>query len=224
MLENVLYAPQFKQNLLSISQFTTDNNCVFKFDKNGFLITNREHGILLAEGKRAKSLYHLAPTKQVALFSNRQTKVDAHTWNYRLGHCSPKTFDILLREMDLSKRTSPSLVFQVFVKAVSWENPRDYLLHLLKIDHQMHVHKIVCNLWGPAPISSKQNCKYYASFVDDFSHFTWIYHLNKNSDFYATYGAFKVMILRQFNTNINIFHSDGRGEFIIKTKRTFCKK
>lgn len=106
----MLYAPQFKQNLLSISQFTTDNDCVFKFDKNGFLITNREHGILLAEGKRAESLYQLAPTKQVALFSNRQTKVDAHTWNYRLGHCSPKTFDILLREMDLSKRTRPSLV------------------------------------------------------------------------------------------------------------------
>lgn len=40
VLINVLHVPSLKQNLLSISQFTTDNDCYFLFDSEGFTVTH----------------------------------------------------------------------------------------------------------------------------------------------------------------------------------------
>ena len=37
--------------------------------------------------------------------------------------------------------------------------------------------KVHCDLWGPAPVASFQNMKYYVSFVDDCSRVTWIFPL-----------------------------------------------
>jgi hypothetical protein len=39
--------------------------------------------------------------------------------------------------------------------------------------------KIHCNLWGPAPVASIQNYKYYVVFVDDHTRYAWLYPLKK---------------------------------------------
>lgn len=39
---------------------------------------------------------------------------------------------------------------------------------------------IATDLWGPAPIYSDFGFKYYVSFVDAFTRYTWIYFKKKN--------------------------------------------
>ena len=40
LLSNVLVVPGIKKNLISISQLTTDNNCLVTFSSSGFTIQN----------------------------------------------------------------------------------------------------------------------------------------------------------------------------------------
>lgn len=73
--------------------------------------------------------------------------------------------------------------------------------------------KIHTNLWGPAPITSFQQLKYYVSFIDDCTCFTWMYPLKRKSDFYACFKQFERMVENQFVKKIKIFQFDGGGEF-----------
>ena len=76
--------------------------------------------------------------------------------------------------------------------------------------------KIHCDLWGPIPISSVQQFKFYAIFIDDHSRFTWFYPLKNKSSFFKTFVSFQRMVENQFNSKIKIFQCDGGGEFELK--------
>ena len=78
--------------------------------------------------------------------------------------------------------------------------------------------KIHCDLWGPAPVLFNQAFRYYTIFVDDFSHFTWLYPLKRKSDFYRIFFNLQAMVEKQFQREIQVFHSDSSGEF---TKHEF---
>ncbi|GKV49630.1 hypothetical protein SLEP1_g56371 [Rubroshorea leprosula] len=48
-LKNVLVAPELKKNLISISKFTDDNNCIFEFSSTGFVIKDQTTQAILAK-------------------------------------------------------------------------------------------------------------------------------------------------------------------------------
>jgi hypothetical protein len=48
---------------------------------------------------------------------------------------------------------------------------------------------VFSDVWGPA-IALVGNQKYYVSFVDDYSKFTWIYLLKNKSDVFARFHDF----------------------------------
>lgn len=101
-LSHVLYVPKLRQNLLSIGQLTRDNDCDIIFSNDGFSIINRSDGRVIARGNRAGSLYQLAPTKQMALFSTRQQRVSPSTWHSRFGHCNMNIVHSLVKQGLLS--------------------------------------------------------------------------------------------------------------------------
>jgi hypothetical protein len=45
---------------------------------------------------------------------------------------------------------------------------------------------VFSDVWGPAP-KSVGRYKYYVSFIDDFSKFTWIYLLKKKLDVFQVF-------------------------------------
>jgi histone deacetylase 1/2 len=64
---------------------------------------------------------------------------------------------------------------------------------------------------GPAPISVGKY-KYYVSFIDDFSKFSWIYVLKKKSDVFQVFHNFQ-QLERQFDRKILTMQSDWGGEY-----------
>lgn len=90
--------PKLRQNLLSISQLTQENNYDITFNNDGFYITNRSDGRVIARGNRAGSPYQLAPTYHMAFFSTRQQRVSPSTWHSILGHCNMNTIDTLVKQ------------------------------------------------------------------------------------------------------------------------------
>ena len=77
---------------------------------------------------------------------------------------------------------------------------------------------VEANIWGSSPILSPNSNKFYITFIDVFSRFTWIYFLKRKFEAFDCFIHFKTQAENQLNTKIKIFQSDWGGEF-----RSFSK-
>nr|GEV79197.1 ribonuclease H-like domain-containing protein [Tanacetum cinerariifolium] len=68
------------------------------------------------------------------------------------------------------------------------------------------------DIWT-SPISSESEIKYYAIFLDHFSHFVWVYPLHKKSDLFDNFVAFRVYVNKQFNVDIKALQCDHGDEY-----------
>ena len=76
----------------------------------------------------------------------------------------------------------------------------------------MPLELIHSDVWGPA-IASSGGYKYYVSFVDDYSRFSWIYLLKHKSDVEQVFYAFQAHVERLLHTKILAVQSDWGGEY-----------
>lgn len=67
-------------------------------------------------------------------------------------------------------------------------------------------------VWGPAP-DFVGGRKYYVSFVDDFSKFTWVYLLKKKSEVFKKFLDFQQLVERLFDLKIISMQTDWGGEY-----------
>jgi transposase len=58
---------------------------------------------------------------------------------------------------------------------------------------------VFSDVWGPDSIEKN---KYYVSFIDDFSKFTWIYLLKHKSEVFQKFKEFQSHVERLFNKKI----------------------
>jgi Integrase core domain len=77
------------------------------------------------------------------------------------------------------------------------------------------------DVWGPAPIDSYDNFKYFVTFIDDFSRATWLYLLNSKTEVFPIFKDFAKLISTQYNTQIRILRTDNGTEYINNNFRDF---
>jgi hypothetical protein len=68
------------------------------------------------------------------------------------------------------------------------------------------------DVWGLTPDSIGRK-KYYISFIDDFSKFTWVYLLHFKSEVFQKFTEFQKMAERLFGTKLIAIQTDGGGEY-----------
>jgi histone deacetylase 1/2 len=71
---------------------------------------------------------------------------------------------------------------------------------------------VFSDVWGPATDSVGRN-KYYVSFIDDYSKFTWIYLLKYKSEVFQKFHDFQQLVERQFDRKIIAVQTDWGGEY-----------
>jgi hypothetical protein len=79
------------------------------------------------------------------------------------------------------------------------------------------------DVWGVSPVISHAQYKYFVTFIDDFSRFTWIYFLRSKADVFSTFQAFVVFVENQFSAHIKILRSDSGGEYVSKEFQEYLK-
>jgi transposase InsO family protein len=82
------------------------------------------------------------------------------------------------------------------------------------------IHSDVC---GPMPSSSISGYVYYVSFIDDYSHKTWVYFLKSKDEVFSKFKEFKALIENLSERKIKILRSDNGGEYTSKEFANFCK-
>ena len=75
---------------------------------------------------------------------------------------------------------------------------------------------------GPAPVTAHNGTKYYVSFIDDFSRFTWFFPLKHKSEVLPTFIHFKSTIENLLSHKLKIIRTDCGGEYTVTTFQNFC--
>ena len=176
VLRDVLHVPQADKNLASMSRLATVNNVFFETHPRYFFIKDRATRELLHHGRCVGGLY---PIPSGALGRKRQhvysvNKPSLARWHQRLGHPSSIIVKQIVNKVKLS--LSPSPVCESVCEAC--QCAKSHQLPYLKSTSVSHdpLELIFSDVWGHARDSFGRK-KYYVSFIDDYSKFTWIYLL-----------------------------------------------
>jgi transposase InsO family protein len=199
-----------KKNLLSISKFTSDNNVYFEFHPSYFCVKDPTMGTILLQGKHRNGLYSLPPppSSPPAAFMGVRTTLDG--WHSRLGHPSLRVVLQVVSKNNLALfRSSASSVCHACQLGKSHTLP----FHLSPTVSTSPLELIFSDVWGPSPFLSINGNKFYVSFIDDFSKFTWLYPITAKSDVISIFQKFQLHVERFFNTKIKSLQSDWGGEF-----------
>ncbi|GJS44557.1 ribonuclease H-like domain-containing protein [Tanacetum coccineum] len=163
-LHNVLVTPNIIKNLISVCQFTRDNNCTIEFDAFGFSVKDFLTRHILFRCDSSGDLY---PVTKPSTSPTTFLSTSASTWHQRLGHPG----DEVLR----------SLVSRHFISCNKEKAP--HLCHACQLDKHVklpfHCSDFIVencfdiihsDLWT-SPIVSSSGFKYYVLFLDHFSHY-----------------------------------------------------
>ena len=71
---------------------------------------------------------------------------------------------------------------------------------------------IFSDVWGPS-VETVGRKKYYVSFIDDFSKFTWVYLIKHKSEVFQKFHDFQNLVERQFDRKILALQTDWEGEY-----------
>jgi hypothetical protein len=69
------------------------------------------------------------------------------------------------------------------------------------------------DLWGPSPILLNSDNRYYVSFTDEYSRFTWIYFCSCKYDVPKLFVVFKSRVKNLLSYKIQTIQCDGGTEF-----------
>lgn len=224
---NVLYVPQFTHNLLSVHKLARDNNCDVMFYPATCVVLDSVSKKVKAVGKVKQGLYYLSHTPDsVDSFAAHTTyspvvtntpvnlacsvTADYNTWHLRLGH-APKP---ILKHISFLKTVNTNSD-QVCITCPMGKFTRQPFN--LSHSHASTPFELLhTDIWGPYRVTTRGKYKYFLTLVDDHSRMTWVYLLERKSDYLKTLTSFLNYVSNKFNCSVKTIRSDNALEFADK--------
>lgn len=214
VLKNVLYIPEFRLNLLSISALPTDLGSWIIFDSECCLIHDLSKGLMIGRGRWIANLYVLKGEDSVyedtaSLSFVTNSVIDASFWHHRLGHTSFTRLDSLTNVLGISKFKNKGLVHcDICHRAKHKKLPFPTRQNICSTPFELlHI-----DTWGPFSEPTQDGHRYFLTIVDDHTHVTWIYLLKLKSDVLRVFPSFISMVETQFNAKVKSVRSDNASE------------
>jgi hypothetical protein len=134
-----------------------------------------------------------------AKFSFRVNKPPITRWHDRLGHLAFPIVQRVLKECNMPFQQESNKDHFCGPCQQSKSHQLPYSRSTSVSSHPLEL--VYSNVWGPAP-ESVGRYKYYVSFVDNYSKFTWIYLFKYKSKVISKFHEFQSLIERFFNHKI----------------------
>jgi hypothetical protein len=137
------------------------------------------------------------------------TRFSIDHWHNCLGHPTHDIIIRIIRENKLSYASLDSLSSSICDPCLRAKTR--HLPYSLSSSHATTPLELIhSDVWDPA-IQSFGRKKYYVSFIDGYSKFTWIYLLCHKSEVFQHFLEFQSLVERRFNRKIITVQSDWRG-------------
>ena len=184
-LQNVLYIPEFRLNLLNISQLTKDTKAHVYFDEDCCVIQDPFKEQKIGRGKQIGGLYVFDTSSAECSSESVLQKpacnaiVDNAIWHSRLGHPSYEKTNVLCDVLCMKKRNKEDLVHCSVCQKAKQKHlsfPAKNNMSANKFD-LIHI-----DTWGPFATPTVEGYKYFLTIVDDYSRATWVHLMKAKSD------------------------------------------
>ena len=133
-------------------------------------------------------------------------------WHRRLGHPNTQILSHVLNSDLPGNKDRYSLSLECDSCKLGKSKTLPFPLHASRASHCFDL--IHSDVWGPSPVSSHEKFKYYVTFIDDHSRFTWVYFLRSKSEVFRTFTEFLAYVDNQFSTSIKTLRTDSGGEYL----------
>lgn len=146
-----MVVPNLEKNLLSVSQLINDNDCIFEFNSNGFVIKDQKQRIL-AVGHKQGNLYALKGETFEALATIKEASPEI--WHARLGHPNLQFLQTLEKKQVIN--VSNWLTKNTICTSCQFGKRCKLPFNKSISSSSFPLEKIHSDLWGLAPIFSSQ--------------------------------------------------------------------
>ncbi|KAL1203338.1 Retrovirus-related Pol polyprotein from transposon TNT 1-94 [Cardamine amara subsp. amara] len=209
-----LYMPDFSNNLLSVQKATKDLDCVVVFSPDDVKFQDNKSGETIGEGCSKGGLYVL-DNKQPNVNTKDDRVALSSFWHERLGHPHIKALQLALPNQKVQDHQHcEACILGKHCRTVFPESSTlyDECFDLVHSD-----------VWT-APCATRDQYKYFVSFIDEKSKYTWITLLPSKSHVLDAFSKFYSYVVTQFGTKIKILRSDNGGEYTSNAFKEFVGK
>jgi transposase InsO family protein len=77
------------------------------------------------------------------------------------------------------------------------------------------------DVWGPCEVHSISRHRWFVTFIDGFSRYTWLYLLKHKSDVFAVFKDLCALIKNKFGNTIKVLHSNNGMEYVNREFENF---
>ena len=223
-LSEVLYVPSLAYNLLSVPKATEAGKTVMFGETRGEIVD--EEGEVVAIAMKTGSLYYLncepMNNQQINSVTDQASK---NLWHRRYGH---------LGERNLSKLKKDGLVKEFDYDAAQeidfCESCVRGKMHRLPFPSDGReraeeplglIHSDVC---GKISSPSLGRAEYFVVFIDDNTHFVWVYVIKHKNEVFQKFTEWKSLVEKLSGHKVKKLRTDNGGEFTSTEFESYLKE
>ncbi|KAL2926280.1 Retrovirus-related Pol polyprotein from transposon RE2 [Bienertia sinuspersici] len=184
-IDNVLFVPEFKFNLISVHKLCQEMKCQLLFTSDKCFLQHHQ-GTTIQLGNLDASLYAVGSQSLVSKPAAAQSTCNKscfssvsnlQLWHVRLGHL-PFSMLKLVAPDCLVRADTQNFICQVcpVAKQTRCSFPRS------SIKSHVPFELLHLDIWGPNAIKTYNGYTIFLTIVDDFTRFTWVHLLKFKSD------------------------------------------
>lgn len=223
-LQQAMYVPEFKSNLLSVSSITSNGYSVVFYENHA--LVRRKDGSTVMKATMEDGLYVIKEQQVQSAMISQQCNKNLMKWHQRMGHLNFEDLRKLkkkeivdgLRDELCVKNENP--VCEVCMKAKIHQQPFRQSTRR-ENDVLDLIHTDIC---GPFKTCSLGGAKYFATFIDDKSRYIEVAILKKKSDIFEAFKEYKARVEKQTGRQIKKIRSDNAKEYLSRDFNEFLKQ
>ena len=217
-------SPDLSSNLIYVGQLV-EENCSLHFDRSGCHVQDQASGQEIVKGPKVGCLFPLQSFSVPWSISVGCSAIanNSHFWHKKLGHPNSVILTHLIKHGYLSNTNAfSSLSFDCAPCKLGKSKSLPFPLQGSRASTCFEI--IHSDVWGMSPILSHAQYRYFVTFIDDYSRFTWVYFLRSKADVFSTFQTFVAYVETQFSTCIKTLRSDSGGEYMSHDFQSFLQQ
>jgi transposase InsO family protein len=225
---DVLCVPSLSCNLLSVYQITHSGE--------GKTIEFSPHQVVIKDLKDPKHVLATGIVDDITRLykfdnfgsSTFSSVFVAHSddlrklWHERFGHLNYRSLQQLCNQQMVTGLPLVSCRDGVCAGCVLDKHHRDSFDKRASWHASGPLQLVHSDLCGPFSSPSFSGCKYFLTFIDDFSRRTWVYFLKLKRKVFDKFLAYKALVEKQSGHQIQKLRTDNGGEYVNNNFTSYC--